>query len=37
MLHKLRFFLSSKCHLFHNATLFGSCNIRILPTEYAKI
>jgi len=28
MLHNLRFF-SSKCRLFHNATLFGSCIIRI--------
>ena len=36
MLHNLRFF-SSKCRLFHNATLFGSCIIRILPTECAKI
>ena len=32
MLHNLRFFL-----LFHNATLFGSCIIRILPTGCAKI
>jgi len=30
-------FFSSKCHLFHNATLFGSCIIRILHTECAKI
>ena len=37
MLHNLRFFSSSKCRLFHNATLFGSCIIRILPTECAKI
>jgi hypothetical protein len=29
MLHNLRFF-SSKCHLFHNATLFCSCIIHIL-------
>ena len=36
MLHNLRFF-SSKCHLFHNATFFGSCIIRNLPTECAKI
>jgi len=36
MLHNLSFF-SSKCRLFHNATLFGSCIIRILPTECAKI
>jgi len=32
MLHNLRFYFSSKCRLFHNATLFGSCIIRILPT-----
>jgi len=31
------FFSSSKCRLFHNATLFGSCIIRILPTGCAKI
>ena len=31
------FFFSSKCCLFHNATLFGSCIIRILPTGCAKI
>jgi len=30
-------FFSSKCRLFHNATLFGSCIIRTLPTECAKI
>ena len=36
MLHNLRFF-SSKCRLFHNATLFGSCIIRILPTGCAEI
>ena len=30
-------FFSSKCRLFHNATLFGSCIIRILPTGGAKI
>ena len=28
MLHNLRFFFSSKCRLFHNATLFGPCIIR---------
>ena len=37
MLHTLRFFLSSKCRLFHNATFFGSCVIHILYTECAKI
>jgi hypothetical protein len=30
MLHTLRFFFSSKYRLFHNATFFGSCIIRIL-------
>jgi len=36
MLHNLSFF-SLKCRLFHNATLFGSCIIRILTTGCAKI
>ena len=36
MLYTLRFF-SSKCSLFHNANLFGSCIINILYTECAKI
>ena len=31
------FFLFSKCHLFHNATFFGSCVIHISYTECAKI
>ena len=31
------FFVSSKCSLFHNANLFGSCIIHILYTECAKI
>jgi len=31
------FFLSSKCRLCHNATLFGSCIIRILHTVCVKI
>jgi hypothetical protein len=30
-------FFSSKCRLFHNATLFGSRIIHILNTECAKI
>ena len=30
-------FLSSKCRLFHNATLFGFCITHILNTECAKI
>ena len=36
MLYTLRFF-SSKCSLFHNGNLFGSCIIRILYTGCAKI
>ena len=36
MFYILRFF-SSKCSLFHNANLFGSCIIHILYTECAKI
>jgi hypothetical protein len=36
MLYNLHFF-SSKCGLFHNATLFGFCITRILNTECAKI
>ena len=36
MLYTLHFF-SSKCNLFHNANLFGSCIIHILYTECAKI
>ena len=36
MLYTIRFF-SSKCDLFHNANLFGSCIIHILYTECAKI
>jgi hypothetical protein len=30
-------FFSSYCHLFHNATFFGSCVIHILHTGCAKI
>ena len=37
MLRILRFFFSSRCSLFHNATFFDSCNIHILNTECAKI
>jgi len=38
MLYNLRFFfLSSKCSLFQNAILFGSCIIHILYTGCAKI
>ena len=36
MLYTLRFF-SSKCSLFHNDNLFGSCIIHILYTGCAKI
>ena len=36
MLYTLHFF-SSKCRLFHNATLFGFCITHILNTECAKI
>jgi len=35
MLYTLRFF--SKCSLFHNTNLFGSCIIHILYTGCAKI
>ena len=31
------FSLSSKCSLFHNSNVFGSCIIHILYTGYAKI
>jgi hypothetical protein len=31
------FFLSSKCSLFHNSSVFGSCIIHILYTGCAKI
>ena len=37
MLYTVRFFFSSKCSLFHNANLFGSCIIHILYTGCAKI
>ena len=37
MLYTLRFFLSSKCSLFHTANLFGFCIIHILCTGCAKI
>jgi hypothetical protein len=36
MLH-ISVFLSSKCRLFHNTTLFGSCIIHILNKGCAKI
>jgi len=37
MVYTVRFFFSSKCSLFHNSNVFGSCIIRILYTECAKI
>jgi len=37
MVYSLRFFSSSKCSLFHNSNVFGSCIIHILVTECAKI
>jgi len=36
MVYTLRFF-SSKCNLFHNSNIFGSCIIHILYTGCAKI
>jgi len=36
MVHTLLFF-SSKCSLFHNSNVFGSCLIHILYTGCAKI
>jgi len=36
MVYTLRFF-SSKCSLFHNSNIFGSCIIHILYTVCAKI
>ena len=35
--HSLRFFSTSKCSLFHNSNVFGSCIIHILFTECPKI
>ena len=37
MVYILRFFSSSKCSLFHNSNVFGSCIIHILYTGCAKI
>ena len=37
MVHTLRFFPSSKCSLFHNSNVFGSCIIHIFYTGCAKI
>ena len=36
-MYNLLFFFSSKCSLFHNSNLFGSCIIHILYTGCAKI
>ena len=36
MVYTIRFF-SSKCSLFHNSNIFGSCIIHILYTGCAKI
>jgi len=36
MLYTLRLFFFSKCSLFHNANLFGSCIIHILYRECAE-
>ena len=35
--YTLRFFPSSKCSLFHNSNVFGSCIIHILYPGFAKI
>ena len=37
MIYTLRFFFCSKCSLFHNANLFGSCIIHFLYAGCAKI
>ena len=37
MLYTLRFFFSSKCSLFHNSNVFGSCIIHILYTGVLKL
>ena len=37
MVYTLRFFPSSKCSLFHNSNVFGSCTIHILYTGCAEI
>jgi len=37
MVYTLHFFFSSKCSLFHNSNVFGSCVIHILHTGCAKI
>ena len=37
MVYTLRFFFPSKCSLFRNSNVFGSCIIHILCTGCAKI
>ena len=37
MVYTLRFFFSSKCSLFHNSNVFGSCIIHILYTGVLKL
>ena len=37
MVYHFSFFFSSKCSLFHNSNIFGSCIIHILYTGCAKI
>jgi len=37
MVYTVRFFFSSKCSLFHNSNLFGSCIIHILYTGVLKL
>jgi len=37
MVYNLRFFFSSKCSLFHNSNVFGSCIIHILYTGVLKL
>jgi hypothetical protein len=37
MVYNIRFFFSSKCSLFHNSNVFGSCIFHILYTGCAKI
>jgi len=37
MVHTFRFFFSSKCSLFHNSNIFGSCIIHILYTGVLKL
>ena len=37
VVYTLRSFSSSKCSLFHNSNIFGSCIIHILYTGCAKI